>query len=163
MPSKEIPIDSTGKIDTLDIKIIKDLLKNSRKSFSEIAKEADVSVATINNRFNQLKEAGIILGSSVLVDLGHFGIECHGSLFINVNPNQLNEFLRDIRNILGEFSVIPQKLTERFNVILFAPVKSFKDLEKLRENLKQHSAVIDIRTNVWTYMKVTPDNLALES
>ena len=163
MLSEELHIKSKErKIDELDIKIIKDLLKNSRKSFSEIAKECRVSTATINNRFNELEEAGIIIGSTVLVDLDHFGVECNGGLQINVNPNQLNEFLRDTQKMLDEFSVVPLDLNEKYNVIIWSPIKNIKELERLKESLKQHSAVTEIRTRVWTYMKVSPDNLALE-
>lgn len=99
----------------------------------------------------------------MLVDLAHFGVECDGSLLINVNPNQLNEFFRDAHDTLGEFFPMPQKLNEECNVIVWSPIKNIRDFEKLKESLKQHSAVIDIKTNIWTYMKVAPDNLALET
>jgi Lrp/AsnC family transcriptional regulator for asnA, asnC and gidA len=160
MQSKKI---EERELDTLDTKIIKDLLRNSRKPFSEIASECKVSTLTVKNRFNELRRAGIIQGSTVLTDLIHIGIECNGALLINVNPSQVNEFIRDAKSMVGEFSVFPHKLVEKYNVIIFAPIRSIKELERLKESLKQHSAVIDIRNNVWTYMKVTPDNLDLEA
>ena len=156
-------MDSEKRLDELDIKIIKELLKNSRKSFSKIARECKVSTATVNNRFSELKEAGIILGSTVIVDLANFGVECDGLFLLDVSPNRLDEFIRDARDMMGEFFVGPEKLNEKGNVDAWAPIKNIKDMERVKESLKQHSAVIDVKTNVWTYMKVYPDNLLLET
>jgi Lrp/AsnC family transcriptional regulator for asnA, asnC and gidA len=154
---------SEKKIDELDIKIIKELLRNSRTSFSEIAKKFGVTTTTINNRFNELKESGIITGSTVLVDLAHFGVECDGTLLLNVDPQRIDEFLRDSKKMLGEFFAMPQKLNDKYNVSVWSPIKNLRELENLKQSLKQHSAVIDVKTHIWTYMKVHPDNLTLET
>ena len=156
-------MDSEKRIDELDIKIIKELLKNSRKSFSKIARECKVSTATVNNRFSELKEAGIILGSTVLVDRANFGVECDGFFLIDVNPDKLDEFIRDAKDMMGDFFVSPEKLNEKCNVSAWSPIKNIKGMERVKESLKQHSAVIDVKTNIWTYMKVYPDNLLLET
>ncbi|MCW4018752.1 MAG: winged helix-turn-helix transcriptional regulator [Candidatus Bathyarchaeota archaeon] len=152
---------SEKKIDELDIKIIKELLKNSRTSFSEIAKKCGVTTATINNRFKELKETGIITGSTVIVDLTHFGVECDGTLLLNVDPQRLDEFLNDTKKMIGEFFAAPQKLNDKYNVTVWSPIKNIRELENLKQSLKQHSAVIDVKTNIWTYMKVSADNLNL--
>jgi len=161
--SSAVHEQSQKKLDSLDFKIIKALLKNSRKPFAEIAKDCNVSTITINKRFNELMDKGIIRGSSVLIDLTHFGVECNGALLINVNPNQLSEFMKDIREMVGHFFVVSLKLTEKYNVIVTSPIKNLRELEKLKESIKQHSAVIDVKPNIWTYMKVNPSNLRLES
>ena len=95
--------------------------------------------------------------------MAYFGIEYNGFLQISVKPNQVNEFIEDIKNIAGEFNVRCQELNEKYNVVVWSPIKSLRDLENLRESLKPHSAVTEIRTSIWTYMKVSPDNLALET
>jgi DNA-binding Lrp family transcriptional regulator len=163
MPPKKSKGNAAKKLDQLDIKIIKDLLKNSRKSFSQIAKECKVTTATVNNRFKELKEAGIIEGSTAIVDLANLDVECDSYILININPSQLKEFIRDAKTMFGEFFVTHQKLNDKYNVRAWSPIKNIKDLEEAKGNLKQHSAVIDISTNIWTYMKVMPDNLAIET
>ena len=155
--------DNTDRrIDDLDIKILRALLKNSRKPFSEIAKDCNVSTVTINKRFNELTKAGIITGSSVIVDLAAFGVQCDSNLDIVVNPSQLDEFMKEAKVMLGEFSVWRHELAES-NVGAWAPIKDIRVLEKLRKSLKQHSAVIEVKSNVWTYMLVIPENLSLET
>ena len=149
--------------DDLDVKIIKALLRNSRRSFSEIAKECNTSAATIKKRFSRLVEEKIITGSTVFVDLAHFGVECDANVFINVNPDEVSHFLRDLQQMPGGFFAHAAKLNDKCEVIAWAPIRSLKDIEKLRESLKHHSAVVDSKINIWTYMKVYPDNLTLEN
>jgi DNA-binding Lrp family transcriptional regulator len=155
-------VASEKTLDEINIKILKDLLKNSRKSFSEIAKECKVSTVTIKNRYNELKKAGIIKGSTVIVDLANFGFEGDVTLLINANYQQLNQFLKDAQDILG-LPTGPSKFTESYNAVFWSPIKNLKEIEKIRESLKQHSAVIDIKTNIWTYLKVIPENLSIKT
>ena len=156
-------MDLKTQTDKLDNKIIRELLKDSRKSFAQIAKQCKVSTATVNNRFNELKKAGIILGSSVIVNLSHYGIECDGNIFLNVEPERVQQFLKDMQNKLDKTIYLgPFSLNEKFNVGVWTPITNIRDFEKLKELLKRHPAVIDMTTDIWTYMKVIPDNLALE-
>lgn len=162
MSDKKPSSTSEKKMDTLDIKIIKTLLQNSRKPLFKIANDCKVSTVTINNRVNELKKRGVIVGSSVIVDYAHVGAQGLGILSINVNPNQLNDFIRDIQGMKGDFFFSQQKLRETANIIVISMVKNIRDVERLKDSIKQHSAVISIETNIWTYMKVDPANLDLE-
>lgn len=163
MVSEKLTQNSTKKkLDALDIKIIKELLKNSRKPFAEIASECKVSTLTISKRYNELVKKGIIVGSSVLIDYAHNGIEYNGVLYININTNQLEEFIKYLHEIQGDFYVLQRKMMEKFNVIVFSRITNLKELEKLKESIKQHPALIDIKTNIWTYMKVDLANLSME-
>lgn len=156
--------DSKTRIDELDITIIKELLKDSRKSFPEIAKQCKVSTATINNRFNDLKKAGIIKGSSVIVNLSHYGVQCDGNIFLNIVPEKMPQFLKDMQNKLDKSNYShPIKLNEKVNAVVWSPITNIRDFEKLKELVKRHPAVIDLTTDIWTYMKVIPDNLAFEA
>lgn len=150
------------KLDALDHKIIKELLKNSRKPFAEIASEYKVSTLTISKRYNELMKNGIIVGSSVLIDYAHFGIEYNGLLYVNVNTDQLRDFTKYLDEIEGDFYVLQRSMIEKFNVIVVSRVTNLKELEKLKELIKQHPALIDIGTSIWTYMKVDLANLSME-
>jgi Lrp/AsnC family transcriptional regulator for asnA, asnC and gidA len=163
MASEKMTQNSTKKkLDALDTKIIKELLKNSRKPFAEIASECKVSTLTISKRYNELVKKGIIVGSSILIDYAHFGIEYNGLLYVNVNPDQLRDFLRSLHEIEGDFYVLKRNIIENYNVIVVSRVTNLKELEKLKESIKQHSSVIDIKTDIWTYMKVDLANLSME-
>jgi DNA-binding Lrp family transcriptional regulator len=151
----------TQKLSDLDIYIIKTLLKNSRIGLQQIAKEYKTTVAKVTTRFNRLKRDGIITGSTVIVDLAHFGVECDGMLYININQGYVQEFIHDMQNNKG-FMLFPQRLNQKCNFKAWSPVKNIRDLENFKKCLKQHSAVVDVETRLWTYMKVTLENIALE-
>lgn len=67
-------------LDELDVKILKDLLKDSRKKFSDIARESGVSVPTIRARYKRLKDERYILGSTLLVNPKDLGYETVASI-----------------------------------------------------------------------------------
>jgi DNA-binding Lrp family transcriptional regulator len=153
---------STHNVDALDARIIKELLQNSRKPITEIAKEYGVTALTVNNRLSELKEKEIVTGSSVIVDFANFEAEGLAVLKVNVNTDQIKLFLKDIQNLQGPFFFsAQQRFDKSSNIFVVSLVRDLNDLEKLKESLKQHSAVIDIQTNIWTYMKVNPANLEL--
>ena len=151
---------SKKEIDEIDIRIIKRLLRNSRTSFAEIAKDCNVSTMTIKNRYNQLKKTEIIQGSTVIVDLANYGIEGDAMLYISVNDQHVDA----VTNFMKKKGVFcrPSPLTESYNATVWSPVKKLSEIEKMKEILKQHPEVIDIRTSIWTYMYVIPDNLSLQ-
>ena len=47
-------------LDEIDTKIIKHLLKDARKKFSDIAKDCKVSTATVRNRVNKMEKDGLL-------------------------------------------------------------------------------------------------------
>ncbi len=47
-----------AKIDDVDTKILKELLKDGRKSFQEIAKECGVSCSSICDHYKEMEKAG---------------------------------------------------------------------------------------------------------
>ena len=56
------------RIDKINAKLLRMLQNDARTSFKDIARECDVSIDTIKNRFNMLKKNGVIRGSTVVVD-----------------------------------------------------------------------------------------------
>lgn len=52
---------NNNTLDNIDQEIIKQLQQDGRKSYRQIAKELNLSVGTITNRINKLKNTGIIM------------------------------------------------------------------------------------------------------
>ena len=91
---------TTHSLDSLDCNILNQLLKNSRKSFQEIARELVVSGGTIHVRVNKMKEAGIISGSKLQVDFSKLGLGVCS--FIGINLNSAKDYqavLKQLTNI----------------------------------------------------------------
>ena len=56
------------RIDNINAKLLRMLQNDARTSFKDIAKECNVSLDTIKNRYNILKKNGVIRGSTIVVD-----------------------------------------------------------------------------------------------
>ena len=69
-------------LDAIDRKILKYLIKNARMPFLEIARECGISGAAIHQRIRKLDEAGIILGSRLIVDPKVMGFD--GCAYISI-------------------------------------------------------------------------------
>ena len=78
------------KFDETDIRIIRNLQRDARTNFADIAKECSVSVDTIIKRFQRLRRNGVVRGTTILLDPRHFGLECPASLEISVEPVHVN-------------------------------------------------------------------------
>jgi len=79
------------KIDEVDARILKTLLKDVRTSFSEIAKDCGMSSNAIRIRFERLKKSGVITGSITQVNAKKFGYDCVAFLLIKAEANNENE------------------------------------------------------------------------
>jgi len=62
-------------LDSIDRKILAFLIKNARMPFLEIARECGISGAAIHQRIRKLDEAGVILGSRLIVDPKKLGFD----------------------------------------------------------------------------------------
>ena len=69
--------------DDLDIKILKELQKNSRIPFRDLAKKFNVSAQTISDRVNKMIKNGIIKKFTLDCDLSKLGYEL--TFFVHVN------------------------------------------------------------------------------
>ena len=69
-------LSAEPKIDDIDAKILKTLLKEPRTSFAQIAKDCRLSNTSIRNRFNLMKKSGIINGAIMQINPKSFGYDC---------------------------------------------------------------------------------------
>ncbi|MFH1520451.1 MAG: winged helix-turn-helix transcriptional regulator [Candidatus Micrarchaeota archaeon] len=60
-------------LDSSDLKIIHFMLKNSRITLSEIAKNLKISQPAIQKRIQRLKSKGVIVGSTILLNQSKIG------------------------------------------------------------------------------------------
>jgi DNA-binding Lrp family transcriptional regulator len=95
-------LSNRTKIDEVDTKILKTLLKNVRTSFSEIAKDCGMSSNAIRIRFERLKRDGVITGSITQVNPKKLGYGCLAFLLIKAEANEETEvydFVQKVPNI----------------------------------------------------------------
>jgi len=80
-------------IDVLDMKIIKALQGNARKTYREIAQETGVSEATVRNRMNELVREGVIQRFTVVLDYYKLGRAIKSFIGLRVQPAKFQEIV----------------------------------------------------------------------
>lgn len=88
------------EIDKLDIDILKHLMHDATKPYTEIAKDLIVSGGTIHVRMKKLHEMGIIKGSHLIIDTQKAGFDIIAFLGIYLEKgSQYNDAVEKMRNI----------------------------------------------------------------
>ena len=150
------------KIDEIDIKILKNLLKNARTSYANIGRECGLSSNSIRLRFRRLKEAGVITGAIMQVNPKSLGYDCIAFLGIQADPvNRMvvYDFLEKMPNI-----ILNTRKIGRYNILSFAALKNVDELAHTVEHVRSHPHVRNVEASIW--VDVTrldhPENLEIK-
>jgi Lrp/AsnC family transcriptional regulator, regulator for asnA, asnC and gidA len=118
-------------VDLLDLRIIKSLSNNARKPYSTVAKELDISDATVRKRVKRMLEDGVIRQFNVLVDYHMIGKNVKAFIGLRVATGKLKEVVGHLEK--NDDVVVLYRTTG--NVELFAEVV-FRDMEELKTFLE---------------------------
>lgn len=117
------------KIDKVDKQILHYLIGNTRMPFTEIAKKMDVSAGTIHVRVKKMEDAGIIKGSSLLIDYERMGYNFIAYVGIMLTKSNHTKFviekLEKIPNV-----TVASVISGRYNI--FCKIRA-KDTNDARE------------------------------
>jgi Lrp/AsnC family transcriptional regulator for asnA, asnC and gidA len=150
-----------SKIDETDINIIRALQKDARFHFSDIAKDCHVSTDTISKRFRKLRKAGVIKGTTILLNPKSFGFDCVASLGINVDYSHLN----DVIELIGRMSEIVFFSTSmgRYDIFCIAILKNVGRLSQVKDLIKGHPMVREVSASIWVEeILLCPENFEFE-
>jgi DNA-binding Lrp family transcriptional regulator len=149
------------KFDETDVRIIRNLQRDARTNFADIAKECSVSVDTVIKRFQRMQRNGVVRGTTILLDPRHLGFDCPASLEINVEPVHVAEVVEQTRRQPGVVFCTPSMGMQ--NVFAVVVLGGMKDLNILIENLKAIPNVRDVKASIWVEdILLCPENFELE-
>ena len=115
--------------DKYDFEIISELINDSRISLNAIAKKLKIAPGTVHNRFQKMKENGVIETCSANVDLAKFGFQCKIFLMMKISKKEnkaiIIEKISKIPNVLATGGVIGD-----FDLFVVAIAKDVKDLNR---------------------------------
>lgn len=151
-----------NQLDKIDKEILVALLKDSRKKFTEIAKNCNVSTSNIKKRYSKLKKTGIIKSSTAIVNAKKLGYQGNLSLYVSVRFKEEKKFMDYVRKIKGA-TTYHVELNENYNVHVLMPVKDMDEIEVRKQQIKNHPSVISLTANIWTQIEIFPENLSLLS
>ena len=127
---------TTNELDHTDQEIIKQLNQDGRKSYRQIAKELDLSVGTITNRINKLKDTGIIKGFRLELD--------YAALGYNIETMIGLEAKGDLNDIIEKYSsniITAHKTTGQYDTLLYTRFKDTIELDMFLKNINEEEKV----------------------
>lgn len=123
-----------SQLDEIDKKILDYLVENTRMPFTEIAQRMGVSAGTIHVRVKKMEDAGIILGSSLVIDYKRLGYKFTTYIGILLNKsNKTQEVLKVLEAIpnVTELSVTSGK----YNIFCKIRAKDTDDAKRIIYNI----------------------------
>ena len=111
------------KLDNIDHQILDMLIDNSRVPFTDIAKKHNVSAGTIHVRVKKMEEAGIITGSTLIVDYKKLGYSFIAYVGIYLNKTSQTKFVLERLKTIPNVTVA-HITTGKFNIFCKIRAKS---------------------------------------
>lgn len=143
------------ELDTIDTMILDTLKHDARTSFRELARTLKVSPDTISNRVERLKEHGVIIGSTVVIDPSKIGYSFITRFGINVKPAYSSQVLEKVIKIPSV--IVASKLVGTFDLVALSVVKNFQHLCTLRDTILEMPYVEQVEVGMWIKtMKLCP-------
>ena len=136
----------------MDEKILKEYLKDSRRSYREIARKLKVSPGTVVSRVKDLEEKGIITKYTAQIDYEKLGYELTVITEITISKGMTEEVGREISGIRETCAIY--NVTGDSDVMVIAKFKGREDLSNFTkrilkienvERTKTHLALITMK------------------
>jgi DNA-binding Lrp family transcriptional regulator len=109
----------------------------------------------------KMKEAGIIVGATNQMNYASFDYDVIATLLLNIESQQVEDTFERIKKTLDLLPI--RQFNSRYNIRLIANLRNIKELDRIKETIRQHSSVIDLRTYFWLDVKNNPENLSFQS
>lgn len=120
-------------LDDIDRKLLGELLKDSNRSYRELARVIGVSAATVINHVQRLESAGVIKDYSIRLDHERLGYELTVITEITVSKGKLIETEEEIAKISNACAVYD--ITGLTDAMVIAKFKSRSDLSEFTKKL----------------------------
>ncbi|MEM2226384.1 MAG: Lrp/AsnC family transcriptional regulator [Candidatus Bathyarchaeia archaeon] len=121
------------EFDDLDLKILAELLRDSRLSFRQIAKRVGSSVGTVLSRVRRMEKEGVIKGYTAILDHEKLGYQLTAITELTVSRGKLLEVEREVAKLPNACAVYD--VTGDVDAIVIAKFKKREDLSKFTKGL----------------------------
>jgi Lrp/AsnC family transcriptional regulator, regulator for asnA, asnC and gidA len=150
------------KIDETDAKILKTLLKDSRTSFTKMAKDCKITVGAVRMRYQHLWKEGVITGEIMQVNPQSLGFKCVADLGITTakeNETEVGRFLKTKPN-LTHIVIAANNYSFWAKVILH----DIQELNGIIGELESNPLIKHVDTFIWdeTVYLDHPENLIIK-
>jgi Lrp/AsnC family transcriptional regulator for asnA, asnC and gidA len=119
-------------LDEVNLRILDILSRDSSRPFVDIAKELEISDATVHIRVRRLLAAGILRKFTIATDNALLGYDHLAFIGININQGSANEVI----NLLSQFDEILElhEMYGQFDLLLKIRTKSLEEMRDIVVN-----------------------------
>jgi Lrp/AsnC family transcriptional regulator, regulator for asnA, asnC and gidA len=135
------------KLDDIDTSILELSKKDARTSFREIARKTGVAADTIIKRFERLKEQGVIVNSTLVLNPKKIGYSFISRFGIDVKPAYSTQVLGEVIKIPSV--IVASKLVGKYDLISIIVIKDFNHLCEIRDLILEMPYVEKVETSMW--------------
>lgn len=148
------------EIDETDVKILRDLIKDSRTKLKDIAKNCGLSPTAILNRIERLKATGLIKGAILFSDMSQIGYMYPASIGVDLKPSQEPEIAKLLRERTNLVLLSESAGSDSFTIFLVA--KSIKEIDDLKQLVRKHARTSKIKVSLWSTPLFDFENIDLQ-
>jgi len=145
----------------LQAKILKELLADGRKTDSEIAKKIAETEENVKRNIGEMEEKGIITGATIHINYKIFGYKAVAYISINVDSKQEAQLIEYLRKMPEVYSLHSRGVKGNLDVVII--LKTLEQLNYIKDAIKRHFLILEMRTAIWTDVKEMNQNLAITS
>ncbi|WP_261816400.1 transcriptional regulator AsnC [Vibrio gallicus] len=129
-------MNPTPLLDPLDKDILKTLMEDARTPYAEMAKQFNVSPATIHVRIEKMKAAGVIEGTEVVVNTKLLGYDV--CCFIGINLNAAKDYHSALEKLNALDEVVEAYYTTgAYSIFVKLMCRSIEELQHVLINKLQ--------------------------
>lgn len=151
------------RIDETDAKILRQLLMESRTSFTELAKICHITVGAVRMRYKKLWRTGLITGEIMQVNPQSLGYRCISDIAISTSAEDeksVFEFLTSkpyIQYVMHIFG--------KYNLTTKVALSDMQELAAILDDLKTNPAIQQVDTLIWAEVSNIdhPENLVINN
>lgn len=147
------------KIDEINSRIIKELLNDGRKTFTEIAQVCNTSKEVIANRYRQMRKEGIIVGATIQNSCACYACSMVAYVLINTELQKVDNVVRLLSRNPRVIEIFRTGINP--SVVALLVMKDIQELDQAKQSMKQLPFVSEVDTRILIGVRNTPHNLSV--
>jgi DNA-binding Lrp family transcriptional regulator len=141
-----LEVNSTQRLDSIDIQILRMLQEDSRTSYRKIADALGIAVGTVYNRVKRLEDEGIFKAYTVIVDPTKMGYDLTAVILVQAGGPHLAEVENEIAQ--SDHTICVYDITGDFDIAVIARFKNRAILNSFIKEILKMPHVTRTVTNV---------------
>jgi DNA-binding Lrp family transcriptional regulator len=142
-------------LEDIELTILSELMKNSRRSDKELAKALRVSAQTVRRTIQKLEKEGVIKEYTIIPDFAKLGLGLVTMTFVKLREELSREELakaeNSVRKNLGKTPYLQMVMAERglglgYDTVIVSIEKSYSDYAKLLNRIRSYPHIVSSQT-----------------